>query len=349
VQSEVAQAIAREVRVKLTPQERANFAQAHTVDPEAYEAYLQGRYHWNRRSGEGFGKAVQYFQEAIARDPTYAVAYAGLADCHSILGAQGSIRPEEGCGKAKKLAVQALQMDNSLAEAHTSLGWAIMWYDYDFSTAEKEFERSLELNPRYATAHSWFGFYLAMMGRYEEGYTESNRALRLDPHSSAIRYGLGTLYWSGRRYDQAIEQYEEALDLEPTNALAHGFLGVAYLCKSLHEPAIGAARKSVQFSQGASSFVALIGEAYAAAGYRDDAHKVLEQLQEVSKHGYVTPYLVARIYTALGNKDEAFRWLETGYREHEALMVFLKIDPRLDDLRDDPRFEDLLRRMNFPP
>jgi TolB-like protein/Tfp pilus assembly protein PilF len=349
LQSEVALAIAREVQVKLTPQERAQFAQARPVDPEAYEAYLKGRYHWNRRSGEGLGKAVQHFQHAIAKDPTYAAAYAGLADCLSILGLWGVVAPEEGCGKAKELALQALAIDRSLAEAHNSLAFAAMWYDYDFSTAEKEFERSLELNPRYATAHSWFGIYLAMMGRYEEGYTESKRALRLDPHSSAIRYCLGTLYLSGRRYDQAIEQYEEALDLEPTNALAHGFLGVAYLCKSLHEPAIGAARKGVQYSQGASAFVATLGEIYAAAGYRDEAQKILEQLQNVSKHRYVTPYLVARIYTALGKKDEALHWLETGHREHEALMVFLKIDPRLDDLRGDPRFEDLLRRMNFPP
>jgi TolB-like protein/Flp pilus assembly protein TadD len=349
LQAEVAQAIAREVRVKLTPQEQAHFAQVHPVDPEAYEAYLKGRYHWNRRSGIGFAKGVQYFQQAIAKDPTYAVAYAGLADCHSFLGAWGSIPPDEGCGKGKNLAVQAIEMDPGLAEAHASLAWATMWYDYDFLAAEREFERSIELNPRYAIAHGWFGFYLAMMGRYEEAYTEIIRALRLDPHSSALHYAFGVLYWSGRRYDQAIEQYQRALDLEPANAMAHGFLGIAYLCKSLHEPAIGAARKSVQFSQGASSFVALVGETYAATGYRDDAHKVLEQLQELSKHGYVTPYLVARIYTALGNKDEAFRWLEIGYREREALMVFLKIDPRLDALRSDPRFQDLLGRMNFPP
>ena len=348
LQSELARAIANEIQVKLTPLDHARFGEAHPINPEAYEAYLKGRYHWNRRSGEGFGKAVQYFQQAIAKDPTYAVAYAGLADCLSLLGAWGVVAPDDGCGKAKGLALQALEMDPSLAEAHASLAWASMWHDHDFLAAEREFERSLELNPRYAIAHGWFGFYLAMMGRYEEAYTEITRALRLDPHSSALHYAFGVLYWSGRRYDQAIEQYEKALDLEPANAMAHGFLGIAYLCKSLHELAIGAARKSVQFSQGASSFVALVGETHAAAGYSDDAHKVLEQLQEVSKHGYVTPYLVARIYTALGSKDEAFRWLEIGYQGREALMVFLKIDPRLDALRSDPRFRDLLRRMNFP-
>ena len=346
--SEVARAIAREIRVKLTAVDQARFADARPVEPKAYEAYLKGRYYWNRRSGDGFGKAVQHFQQAIAKDATCALAHAGLADCHSLLGAWGRIPPEEGCRKAKELAIEALELDNSLAEAHASLAFATMWYDYDFLTAEQEFERSIELNPRYAMGHSWFGFYLAMMGRYEEAYTEITRALRIDPHSSAIHYAFGFLYWSWRRYDQAIEQYEKALALEPANAIAHGFLCLAYLSKSLYKPAIGAAQKSVQLSQGASSFVALVGEAYAAAGCREEAHKVLEQLQEVSKHQYVTPYLVARIYSALGDKDEAFRWLEVGYREHEALMVTLKTDPRMDELRSDRRFQNLMGRMNFP-
>jgi TolB-like protein len=348
LQSEVARAIAREIRVKLTAVDQARFADARPVEPKAYEAYLKGRYYWNRRSGDGFEKAVQHFQQAIAKDATCALAHAGLADCHSLLGAWGRIPPEEGCRKAKELAIEALELDNSLAEAHASLAFATMWYDYDFLTAEQEFERSIELNPRYAMGHSWFGFYLAMMGRYEEAYTEITRALRIDPHSSAIHYAFGFLYWSWRRYDQAIEQYEKALALEPANAIAHGFLCLAYLCKSLYKPAIGAAQKSVQLSQGASSFVALVGEAYAAAGCREEAHKVLEQLQEVSKHQYVTPYLVARIYSALGDKDEAFRWLEVGYREHEALMVTLKTDPQIDELRSDRRFQDLIGRMNFP-
>ena len=348
LQSEVARAIAREIRVKLTAVDQARFADARPVEPKAYEAYLKGRYYWNRRSGDGFGKAVQHFQQAIAKDATCALAHAGLADCHSLLGAWGRIPPEEGCRKAKELAIEALELDNSLAEAHASLAFATMWYDYDFLTAEQEFERSIELNPRYAMGHSWFGFYLAMMGRYEEAYTEITRALRIDPHSSAIHYAFGFLYWSWRRYDQAIEQYEKALALEPANAIAHGFLCLAYLSKSLYKPAIGAAQKSVQLSQGASSFVALVGEAYAAAGCREEAHKVLEQLQEVSKHQYVTPYLVARIYSALGDKDEAFRWLEVGYREHEALMVTLNTDPRMDELRSDRRFQNLMGRMNFP-
>ena len=348
LQSEVAEAIAREVRVKLTPQEQTHLAQVHPVDPEAYESYLKGRYYWNRRSVPGLAKAVQYFRRAIEEDTTYAAAYSGLADCLSVLGLYGVISPDESCGKAKSLALHALAMDHSLAEAYTSLAFATLFYDYDFVAAEKGFERSIELNPRYATAHSWFGYYLAAMGRHEEGYTEAKRAIRLDPLSSPFHFVLGIVYWHARRYEQAIEQLEKAYDLDSDNALAQSVLGYAYLCKARYEPAITALQKAVQLSQGATTFIASLGEAYAAAGYQDEAQKILEQLTKLSKQRYVMSYPVARIYTALGKRDEALRWLETAYGEHAALMVFLKTDPRLDDLRGDPRFEDLLGRMNFP-
>jgi TolB-like protein/Flp pilus assembly protein TadD len=349
LQSEVAQAIAREIRIKLTPQEHAQFAQARPVDPEGYEAYLKGRYHWNRRSVPGLAKAVQYFRQAIEKDQTYAAAYSGLADCLSVLGLYGVVTADEGSGKAKGLALRAVEMDHSLAEAHTSLAFATMWHDYDFAAAEKGFERSIELNPRYATAHSWFGYYLAAMGRYEEGYTEAMRAIRLDPLSSPFHFVLGIVYWHARRYDQAIEQLEKAFDLDSDNALAQSVLGYTYLCNARYEPAITALRKAVQLSQGATTFIASLGEAYAAAGYREEAQKTLEQLTELSKQQYVMSYSVARIYVALGMKDEALRWLETAYCERAPLLVFLKTDPRLDDLRSEPRFQDLLRRMNFPP
>jgi TolB-like protein/Tfp pilus assembly protein PilF len=348
LQSEVAQAVAREVRVKLTPQEQAHLGQVHPVDPEAYEAYLKGRYHWNRRSGEGYGKAMQCFQQTIARDPTYAAAYSGLADCLSLLGAWSMVAPAEGCGKAKGLALHALERDPSLAEAHASLAFSTMWYDYDFPIAEREFERSLELNPRYVTGHTWFGLFLAMMGRNEEAYTEVKRAIRLDPCSSPVYVCLGIVHWAARRYDQAIEQFEKAIEMEPSNALAYGLLGHVFLCQSLYERAATAWQKSIQFSQGASSFVAALGETYAKAGNRDAAQRILEQLDELSKQRYVTPYIVGRINLALGKKDEALGCLETAYRLRDSFMVFLKTDPLLDELRPEPRFQDLLRRMNFP-
>ena len=348
LQSELAQAIAREVQVKLTPQERAHFALVHPVDPEAYEAFLKGRYHWNRRSREGLGKAVQYFQQAIAKDSTYAAAYAGLVDCLSVLGWWGFASPDDGCGKAKGLALRALERDRGLGEAHASLAWAAILYDYDFVTAEREFERSIELNPRYATAHQWFGLSLGFMGRYEEGFTELKRAIRLDPHSMMIQVTLGFVHWCARRYDLAIEQYERVLELDPNFVQAHLDIALAYLHKSMHEPAIAAFRKAVQLSRGASLFVALLGNAYAASGHPDEAQTILKQLHELAKQQYVAPYAVGRIYAALSKKDEAFRWLETAYGARDPLMVCLKTDPGVDDLRSDPRFQDLMRRMNFP-
>ncbi len=349
LQSEVAQAIAREVQVKLTPQEEAHFAEVSSVDPEAYEAYLKGRYHWNRRRAQEFGKAVQYFQRAIAKDPSYAVAYAGLADTLSIIGFWCLVPPDEGCGRAKGLALKALEMDPSLAEAHVSLTWATMLYDYDFRTAEREFERSIELNPRLAQAHQWFGFFLALMGRYEEGYTELKRAIHLDPCSSIIHWTLGFVYWRARRYDQAIEQHEKALDLDPHSAQWHWGLGVACLDKSLFERAIAALQKADELSPGAPVIPGYLGAAHAAAGHWEEAQKMLEQLRELSKHQCVTAFYLGRIYAALRQKDEALRWLETAYRERDPWMLLLKTEAGFDDLRSDPRFQELMRRMNFSP
>src|SRR6266478_2240167 len=346
LQSEVAQAIAREVQVKLTPLDQARFTQVHPVDPEAYDAYLRGRYHWNRRSGEELRHAVRHFEQAIAKDPAYAAAYAGLADCLSGLGWSGLVAPDEGCGRARRLAQEALEIDRSSGEAHASLAFATMGYDYDFMSAERDFERSIELNPRYATAHQWFGFYLAMMGRYEEGYTELKRAIRLDPHP-IMNQTLGFVFFFTRRYDQAIEQFKKALELDPSFAQAQSVLGLTYVYKSMPEAAIAASRKAVEMSQGATYYLAILGVVYAEAGYWDEAQKILEQLQELSTQRYVTPYLVARIYAALDKKDEALRWLETAYGERAVFMILLRTDLRFDELRSDPRFQDLLRRMNF--
>src|SRR5438552_2310460 len=348
LQSEVAKAIAREVRVKIAPQEQANLAQPQPVDPEAYEAHLKGRYHWNRRSGEALPKAVQYFQQAIAKDPTYAAAYSGLADCLSVLGYWGLVPPDEGCGKAKGLADKALEMDHSLAEAHASLAFATMFYDFDFVTAEREFERSIELNPRSGMAHQWFGLSLGYMGRYEEGFTEVKRAVRLDPHPITFQI-LGTvLFFAARRCNQAAEQFEKVLEADASFAQAYSMLGLTYAYLSKPEPGIAHARKAVELSKGAPFFVAFLGAVYAAAGYREEAQNILDQLQELTKQQYVQPYAVAVLCAALGKENEALRWLETACLGHDPLMVCLKTDPRFDNLRSDPRLQDLLRRMNFP-
>src|SRR5437016_1608685 len=248
LQAEVAQAIAREIRVKLTPVDQARFAEVRAVDPDAYEAYLRGRYHWNRRPSE-FAKAIQCFQEAIAKDSTYVAAYAGLADCLSGLNVWGIVPASEGSVKAKALAQKALEMDHSSAEAHVSLAFATM-YHYDFLTAEREFERAIELNPRYTLAHQLFGWYLCTMDRYEEAYAEFQRAIRLDPLSSVIHAMLGNVLIYARRYDQALKQCAKALELDPTSGPAHLGLGWAYRCKSLYEPAIAPLRRACEFYPG---------------------------------------------------------------------------------------------------
>jgi len=345
LQAEVAQAIAREIRLKLTPQDRAHFAQVQAVDPVAYEAYLRGRYYWHRRPSR-LQEAIHNFQHAISKDPSYPMPYAGLADCLSALGAFALVPASEGCMRAKDLALKALEIDQSSAEAHTALAYATM-YHYDFVVAEREFQRAIELNPRYSPAHHFFGWYLCIMDRYEEAYTEIQRAIRLDPLQSLPNALLGDVYFYARRYDQAIEQCQKTLALDPKSGMAQLFLGWAYSRKSLHEAAITELTKACDLYPGSTPMGAL-GEAYAAAGRDDDAYKVLEQLDELSKRQYVTPYVVGHIYATLGQKDEAFRWLEISYERRSEWMILLKVDPALDCLRPDPRFQDLMRRMNFP-
>jgi len=343
--SELARAIAQQVQVKLTPYDHAHLAHPRPVDPEAYQAYLKGRYYWNRRPA-GFKQAIQHFQEAIARDPAYPPPYAGLADCFSALNAFGLVPATEGCVKAKELALKALEIDHGSAEAHTSLAYASM-YHYDFATAEREFERAIELNPRYRPAHQVFGWYLCIMDRYEEAYAELQRAIRLDPVFSLSNAFLGIVYFYARRYDRAIEQCQKTLALDPNSGPAQAFLGWAYSRKSLYEPAISTLRKACDLWPG-STPIGMLGEAYAAAGRTDEACRVLEQLDQLSKQRYVSPYVVARIHLTLGEEDKAFEWLEIAYQQRAEWMVLLKVDPCLDGLRSDPRFQDLLRRMNFP-
>src|SRR5262249_42275369 len=279
LQAEVAHAVAREIRVKLTPVDQARLGTVYAVDSEAYEAYLKGRYHWNRRPAET-AQAIQCFQEAIAKDSTYVAAYAGLSDCLSGLSALSLVSASEGSVKAKALAQKALEMNDGSAEAHTSMAFAAM-YHFDFVTAEKEFERAIELNSRYMPAHLRFGCYLGAMNRYEESFTELQRALRLDPRFSIINAFIGLTYFYARRYDKAIEQFKRTQELDPQSGLAQGGLGWAYRCKSLYELAIAALQRTRELWPG-SAPLAWLGEAYAAAGRPDEARNVLAQLDRLS-------------------------------------------------------------------
>ena len=345
LQTEVAQAIARQIRIKLTPIDEARLGAAPAVKPEAYESYLKGRYHWNGH--HGIRKAIPFFEEAIGIDPTYASAYAGLADCYSALMAWGQVSPDDGCVKAKVLALKALALDGTLAQAHTSLALATM-YEYDFSGAEREFERAIELNSKYATAHHFFGYYLGAMGFYEESVTELRRAIRLDPFSALINAFLGYVYVYARRFDQAIDQFLKTLQLDPNSVPALGGLGWAYRCRLLYQPAIIASRRAVELWPTGSSMLAFLGEACAAAGDRQEAERILLQLEQLSKQRYVSPYAVARVHATLGEVEAALGLLQTAYDQRAGWMVLLKVDPCIDNLRSFPRFQDLMRRMNFP-
>jgi TolB-like protein len=348
LQSELAQAIAHEVKVKLTPQERAHLAQTRAVDPEAYEAYLKGRYHWNRRSRDGLGKATQHFQQAIARDPTYAAAYAGLADCVSILGWWGFVSPEDGCGKGKALALKALELDPNLPEAHTSLAWATAHYDYDFPKCEREFRLAIELNPNYAMARGWYGLTLSMIRGHEEALAEAKQAVRLDPSSSIINGMLALAYWFGGEYDASLDQYKKASDLDPAAFQLHWGVGIAYLAKRIYDAAIAEMETALQLTGRTPMAVAFLAGAYAAAERRQEAEQLLSELAQLTTVRYVSPYVIAWAFAAMKQTDKAFAQLEVAYGERAAWMVWMNRDPRLDTLRSDPRFQDLLRRMNFP-
>ncbi len=307
---------------------------------------MKGRYYWNKRSPQAVKKCGDYLQAAVEKDPTYVAAYAGLADCAGVAGFWGFVSPELGCGRAKALAQRALEIDET-AEAHASLDWAITHYDFDFFAAEKEFQRAIDLNPNYATVHQWHGHWLGYQGRLDQFLEAAARALQLDPLSLIINTTYAAVFWVGRQWDRAIEHCHRALELDPNFMALRWMLANAYEGKEMHEQAILERKWAVENSDGAPTFVAELVGSYAAAGKRDEALRGLEQLNELSKHHYVAAYWLALIHACLKDKEQAFLWLQKAYEERSARFALMKVDPRLDCLRSDPRFDDLLRRMNF--
>ncbi len=341
LQGDIAGAIAREIRVEVRPQAQVRLSRYRPVDPEAHEAYLKGLYFWNQRTEEGLNKGLDYFQKTVELDPNYPQGYAGLADSYAVLGYRGYLPPQEAYPKAKAAAVKALELDEGLADAHTSLAAVTEMYDHDWAGAEKEFQRAIELNPGYANAHHWYALHLDEMGRMEESIAELRQALELDPLSMIINVNLAAVLYHARRYDQAIEQIHRALEIDPNFPLAHKGLGMVYEQKGMYREAIAEYEKSVSPSEG-NSFQpsAVLGRAYALAGRRNDALKIVEQLKTLSKREYVDPDGIADVYMALGDKDRALAWLE----KKNFHRYGLRADPRFDALRADPRFQALLRR-----
>jgi tetratricopeptide (TPR) repeat protein len=336
------------LRLRLTDEEQKRLVRSYTPNAEAYQDYLRGRYFW-QKTGLGLNKGAEYFQQAISKDPRYAQAYDGLADCYIYLAVFGFSSPTEAYPKAKDAALRSLEIDGTLAEAHTSLARIKAEYDWDWSGAEREFQRAIELNPSYATAYQWHGGVLATMGRPEEAMANYRRALELDPLSPIINAALGQAFYYTRQYDQAIEQLQKTLELDPNLDYARGFLALAYIQKSMNEEAIVEFEKQVVTSHGHVWALADLGYAYATAGRGLEAQRMLDQVNQLSRQKFVPADAMAHIYVGRREKGKAFEWLEKGYERHSLGLagVDLKVDPLWDPLRSDPRFADLLRRMNL--
>lgn len=352
VQQEIASAISGNLRVQLTSEDKSRLTRVSATNPEAYQLYLKGRYHANQSTAAGLKKSIEYFKQAIERDPGYALAYAGLADSYAGLGGDWLyLPPSESFPKAKAAAMKALELDDTLAEAHAALGYATL-FDWDWVGAERELKRAIEVNPNSALAHERYTDFLEIRLRFDEAMTEAQRAQELDPLSPEIVAGVGSVYVFTRRYDEAIAQYQKALDLNPDLPQFRAELSWAYAMKHMYPQALAEYDKIAEQDKAVAAenqFVAGVrGWLYAVSGRRADALRIAKEFTDLSSHGYVDFYQFAWVYAGLGDKDEAFRLLEKGYKEHAAGMVYLGSDLAWYGVRSDPRYADLLRRMGLP-
>lgn len=350
LQKEVSQAIVGEIRGKVTPAEKASLGGAHPVNPKAYDAYLKGQLYLRGESGveDRFNKAIHSFEEAIQFDPNFALAYVGLADGYILLGDWDLLPPQEAFPKAGAAALKAIDIDTTVAGGHIALGLVKTFYDWDWPGAEYEFRQATKLGPNDPAAHEGLGQYLIAVGRYGEAEEEFKRALELDPLALALRPYLGKCALVQHRYDEAIEQERVVLDIDSNNARALIILAEAHVQKGAFESAVKEMERVVAISQDKQA-LGLVGYVYAAAGRRQEARKVLAQMKNLSENMYVSPFEHAIVYAGLGEKEETLRWLEKGLEERDHDMAFLKRWSMFDRLRSDPRFQDLERRMNFPP
>jgi len=348
VESDIATTIAETLQVKLTGSEKAAIAKRPTANTKAYEFYLKGRFFWNKRTPDGIKQAIVQFQQSIERDPNFALGHAGLADSYIALTFYNFAAPHESMPKAKESAIKALALDNTVAEAHASLAHVLMNYDWNWSAAEKEFKRSIELKPDYATAHEWYAIhYLTATGRLKEAVQEMKKALELEPASLVMNTFMGaTLCYAGR-YDEAIDQCRRTVEMDPNFAVAHWHLGLAYEQKQVFDAAIEEFQKAISLSGGSPLMKAALGHAYAKSQKKHEANKILGELDELSKQQYVSAYEVAAIYVALRNNEQAFQLLGKAYTEHSFHLVYLNVWPQFKSVSADPRFQDLVQRIGL--
>jgi tetratricopeptide (TPR) repeat protein len=348
LQNKVARAIADQIQINLNPQEQAALKKVTVVDPEAYESYLKGRYFWNKRTADGLGKAIEYFNEAVERKPDYAQAYAGLADSYALAGdwKYGLLAPREAYPKAKAAATKAIALDDTLGEAHISLAFCLDNFDWDWESGGKEFRRGIELSPDYAIGHEWYGWHLAASGRNDEAVAEVEKAASLDPLSPSIGADLAEELLVAHRFDEAIKQGRLTIALDPFFAPTHYVLGQAFVQKRNYGEAIAELKKATELSPGSTAFTANLAYAYAVSGDRDKATKLLNDLKNQSSQSSPNAPEIAMVYVGLDEKDQAMAWLEKAYAERFSPWVLMR--PCFDPLRSDPGFEDLVRRIGFP-
>ena len=346
LQEEIATDISEKLRIRLTGKEKERLAKRYTDDSEAYRLYLKGRYYWNKYTKEALTKAIEYFNQSIELDPSYSLAYTGLADSYYRLST-AYLPPKEALPKARTAAMKALEIDDTLAEAHASLGLIKMFHDWDWSGAEREYSRAIELDPRSVLGYLRYGSYLTLIGRCDEAITSFKRALALDPLSLQANSLLGIALYISRQYDKSVEQYRKTLDMDPNYMPARFGIGLAYSQKGMYEEAIIEFQKTGDLADNLVEVLGELGYIYAASGNISKAQEVLDELKKRSETAYISPYNMVRIYAGLKENDLTFEWLEKAYEERSEWLTWLKVDPKLDSIRPAPRFQNLMQRVGF--
>jgi len=346
VQDSVVRSIASQIHIALTEEQKTRLANPRQARPEAHEAYLKGRYYWNKRTADGMQNAEHYFQQAIDSDPTYAAAYSGLADCNSGLTWHGFKSPADALPKAYAAARKAVEIDPESAEAHASLG-LVLSHNWEWAGAESEFRRALELDPQYANAHHWYGDYLSIKRRHYEALAEARRALELDPLNLMIGSWVALRYYQARDYSRAIEQARNAVELDSNFAAAHLLLGEGYVQAGSRSEGVSELKRAASLSGDSPLYKAQVAVALAAAGQKHEALRIAHELETISRKRYVSPYGLAQIYAALNNKEDAFKWLQAAYGDRAVWMGYLAVDPIFDRYRSDHRFQELLQRIGL--
>jgi serine/threonine-protein kinase len=348
VDQEISSHIAERLKLNLTSEEKKQIAKKHTISNEAYQNYLKGRYYWNKRTSDGIKQAIEFFELAIDSDPNYALAYAGLSDCYNLLTDYAGVPPNETFPRAKAAARKALEIDETVAEAHVSLAHAYFSYDWDWKVAEAEYRRGIELSPNYATGHHWYGWYWAMRGNHQEALSRIQQAQELDPLSMIINANAGLFHYFAHNYQDAIRQYEKTLAIDPNVSLVHYYLGMAYEQQGELSKALTAYQKAYTPTTKSAGIISAMGRIYALLEDKPRAKEFEDRLNQLAQESYISACIIARIPIALGEEDRAFELLGKAYQDRDELLLWLKVDPRFEPIRKDPRFQSLLNKINFP-